>query len=61
MNILIRESKMLMPLNLLQNGSAFSAWFKRKLVQFDFPVPPFSLQQQFASIVADTERLRQKH
>jgi hypothetical protein len=33
---------------------------KEKLYELDFPVPPIELQQKFASIVADTESLRQK-
>jgi type I restriction enzyme S subunit len=41
------------------SGSMFNI-SKEKLYEFDFPIPPFALQQKFASIVADTEKLRQK-
>lgn len=41
------------------SGSMFNI-SKEKLCEFDFPIPPIELQQKFASIVADTEQLRQK-
>lgn len=41
------------------SGSMFNI-SKEKLCEFDFPIPPLPLQQKFASIVADTEQLRQK-
>lgn len=41
------------------SGSMFNI-SKEKLIDFNFLVPPLSLQQQFAGIVAQAEQLRQK-
>ncbi len=41
------------------SGSMFNI-SKEKLIDFNFPIPPLSLQQQFAGIVAQAEQLRQK-
>lgn len=41
------------------SGSMFNI-SKEKLIEFNFPVPPLSLQQQFAAIVAQAETLRKK-